>query len=333
MAAPVLSKTWQFDVNRQVGNLGALPLCNQHAMSSLKESLKGFALSAWTVWGSCYGHSTSPVFGNGDGVDNWLTVGVADPTKLVWGTGNHSWIVLAQVGMGPKTAICIDLNNVNSYSATVVFSPAAGFGLANGGTDGTASTRPTASDQIVLLNGAAWGGYNGAYTWRQHAMVSQDGQCTRIFLMRNGASSGIWLFETVKNPVTGWAAPLVAAVYGDNALNGIASYATFSTAANTWGRIGADPCSFYMTGEGYGATGLQTIITVPDDESGEWQLLPIGLQSATSSHRGRKGELYDMWWIPAGGGSTTYPEDDTRQLLGFGHFAIPWDGSVPWGWT
>lgn len=332
MAVPTLSKSWQFDVNKQVGSLAALPACNQNAMSALKESLRGFGSAAWGVWGSCYGHVSSPQFGNGDGVDYWRTTGVGDPAKLIWGTGNHSWIVLTQSGLSSKAAICIDLNSASSWLVTVVLSPSAGFGTANGGTNGTASARPTASDQIVLLNGAAWGGYNGTLTWRQHVLMSTDGKCTRILMMKNGASSGLWLLDVAKNPVDGWAIPVVGLAYGSSDGSGVASYANFSTAANTWGKMGADTCSFYMTGEAYGATGLQTVSTVPDDETGEWPLFPIGLQSTSSSHRGRKGEVFDLWWS-GGGGGLTYPDDDTRQLIGFGAFAFPWNGSVPWVWV
>jgi hypothetical protein len=329
MALPTLLKSWQFNVNQQIGSWSTALAANQSAMQTIKLSLKGFSLSPWTVWGSCNGRVSTPSFGNGDGVDYW----VSPATDILWAaSGNHSWIVLRQAGLGAKSAICIDLLSASSWLATIVFSPSAGFGATNGGTDGTSSARPTATDEVVLLSAGAWGGYNGVYTWRLHVMQSTQGECTRVAMMRNGASVGLWMFDTVKNPVTGWTTPVVGLVVGDSALANAATYANLSSALNTKGRMAGDACTYYMTYEAYGTTGLPSVVTSPDDDSGEWPLYPVGLvQSSSVKHRGRKGELFDFWWGPARPlTGDTYPDDATRVLIQHGNTVHPWDGSVPW---
>lgn len=328
MALPTILKSWQFNVNQQVGSWSALPACNQNAMQSIKLSLKGFPLNPWTVWGSCNGHASTPSFGNGDAADYWVT----PSTDILWASsGNHSWIVLHQPGINAKAAICIDLLSAASYNATIVFSPSAGFGLANGGADGTASARPTASDEVVLLSAATWGGYNGAYTWRLHAMQSTDGQCTRLVVMRNGVSTALWMIEAVKNPISTWTTPFVGLVLGTSDLSGSVGYANLSGAANTKGRMSGDVCTFYMTYEAYASTIIPSNLAAPDDDTGEWPIFPVGLISGSPKHRGRKGELFDFWWAPTWtGGGDTYPDDASRVLVQHGDIILPWDGSIPW---
>lgn len=329
MALPTLLKSWQFNVNQQVGSWSTALAANQSAMQAIKLSLKGFPLRPWTVWGSCDGHASTPSFGNGDGADYW----VSPATDILWAaSGNHSWIVLRQAGLSSKAAICVDLLSANTYQATIVLSPSAGFGLANGGLNGTASARPTATDELLLLSAGSWGGYNGAYTWRLHAMQSTRGECTRIAMMRGGASVGLWMFDTVKNPISVWTTPAVGLVVGSQALNEAATYANLSSAQPVKGRMAGDACSFYMTYEAYASTIIPSSRTSPDDDTGEWPIFPVGLiQGGSPKHRGRKGELFDFWWAPDWTGSAdTYPDNGTNVLIQHGDVVLPWDGSVPW---
>ena len=329
MALPRLLQTWQFNTNQQVGSWGTALAANQSAMYTLKQSLRGFSNSPWAVWGSCNGHLSLPSFGNGDGIDYWLN----QTNDVLWAaSGNHSWIVLAQSGLGGNAAVCIDLLSANSYQATVVLSPSMGFGTAHGGTNGSASARPQAADELVLLSAAGWGGYNGVSTWRLSAMQSANGQCTRVAMMRNGASVGLCMFDVVKNPIDGWTTPVVGLVVGSQASNEAATYANLSSAQPMKGRMAGDACSFYMTYEAYASTIIPSTRTAPDDDTGEWPIFPVGLiQGGSLKHRGRKGELYDFWWASDWTSSgDTYPDDDTRVLIQHGDIVLPWDGSVPW---
>jgi hypothetical protein len=299
----------------------------------VKTALMSFISNPWLMWGSCYGHSSSPVFGNGDGADNWATLGVPDYSKLIWGTGNHSWVVLRQPGMGGNASICIDLNSATNAYASIIFSPRNGFGTANGGANGSASARPTASDELVLIAGTAWGGADSTL-WRAHLMMTSSGSSTRVLLQRAGYAVGLWMFETVRNPISAWTYPVVGAVIGNNVSNaGAVTYANLAAAANTKGRIG-DACSFYLTYEGYGSSSIiPSTRTSPDDDTGEWAVFPAGLISTHTKHKGRKGELVDCWW---GSGQLTtgdtYPDDASRSLLHHGNMVFPWNGSVPCSW-
>lgn len=329
MALPTILKSWQFNVNQQVGSWAATLAANQSAMQAVKTSLKGFSLRPWTVWGSCDGHASTPSFGNGNGVDYWSV----PATDILWAaSGNHSWIVLQQVGLSSKAAICIDLLSASSWLATVVFSPSAGFGTANGGTDGTASARPIASDEVVLLSAGAWGGYNGQYTWRLHAMQSTRGECTRLAMMRGGAAVGFWLFDTVKNPITPWTTPYVGLVLGASDNTSVVTYANLSSALTAKGRMAGDACSFYMTYEAYASTIIPSTRSSPDDDTGGWAVFPVGLiQGGSPKHRGRKGELFDFWWASDWTNiADTYPDDGTNTLVQHGDVVLPWNGSVPW---
>lgn len=330
MALPRLQQTWQFNTNQQVGSWSSTLAANQSAMYALKQSLRNFSSSPWAVWGSCNGRLSTPSFGNGDGIDYWLN----QTNDVLWAaSGNHSWIVLEQVGLGAHASICIDLLSASSWLATVVFSPSAGFGSAHGGTNGSAAARPQASDELVLLSAGAWGGYNGSYTWRLNVMQSANGACTRVAMFRNSNCCGFWLLDKAKNPVSTWDTPAVGVVLGaSDTATSVATYANLSSAANVKGRMAGDACTYYLTYEAYGTTAIPSGRSSPDDDTGEWAIFPAGLlQAGSLRHRGRKGELYDFWWASdwtAGG--DTYPEDGSNVLCQFTDVILPWDGSVPW---
>lgn len=332
MALPTLDKSWQHTVSQATGG-GATNLADcQDTMYKVKNVLKAFGTLPWTCWGSCDGAGGVGSFGNGDLTDRWSAT-----SKLIWAAAgvNHSWIVLAQSGLGSNGSICIDLANANPYYAVIVLSPSAGFGAANGGADGTATARPTASDEIVLVTAANWGVYqSGTFVMRFHAMQSTDGQCTRVVFCYNNLACGLWQFDKVKNPLAAWTVPVLGAVYGASNSE-ILTYASFNDVA-TYPKskigAGASPnATFYYTSEGYIAGMVGENIVVADDDSGEWPICPIGLASISSTHRGaRKGMLFDMYWGPTQlVTGDTYPGDGTRTFAQFGDFVFPWNGSVP----
>src|SRR5512143_1676931 len=119
MAMPVATKTWEFLINQSWGGLGTVLADNRDLMLKIKNALinSGVFTSEMVVWGSNNG---AGAFGNGDAVDRW-----AAAANLVWAAAgvNHSWMVLTQGGIHPRSAICIDLNNATSSNATIVISP------------------------------------------------------------------------------------------------------------------------------------------------------------------------------------------------------------------
>ena len=329
MALPTLNKTWQFSVNNIVAGSATVLTSCQNLMFAIKNIMKAFGTSPWTVWGSNDGQGAGH-FGNGDANDRW-----AASTNLIWAaTGaNHSWIVLQQGGLGGNAAICIDCRDAstNPYNCIITMSPSAGFGTANGGADGTAVAAPTASDSITVLSAAAWGGTASSILTRSliSAMQSTDGQCTRIFIFRKGGVCGTWVFDKAKSPISQWISPVFAYIKGDSADAptdpDTASYANLY-AANVKSYLTV-ACSGNFTGEGDSANLIGEIMTFADEDTLEWPIAAMGVYFSTIGHRGHRGEVFDMWW-----GSTArvtgdcYPGSGTTlQFIQIGDIILPWD--------
>lgn len=337
MTLPTLDKTgataWQFNVNQAMGGTGSYHHDCASILYAIKQSLITFGTSPWVVWGSADG--TALGFGNNDGVDRWTYD--ATYSKFVWSTiaPGHSWIILEQVGLG-GAQFCIDLSNSYSYSLTISFSPAGGFGAPGSGgtgTNGTATSKPTAGDEIILLNNTYWGvntGSNAFYSKGLHIMQSKDGQCTRVILGIVNIGAAMWFFEKAKNPIAAWTAPYFAVVLGSTAMIEQITYSNLNDTANSKTKIGVDTVSMYMTSAWYVSATVGENQNYPDDDTLEWPFSTIGLASFTAPHRGpRKGEVFDLWW-----GSTapqlgaTFPEDGTKQFAQLGHLIFPWDGTT-----
>jgi hypothetical protein len=319
MTVPIPEKTWQYSVNNLVGSYTSTDAACKSAMFRLKSALIGFASNPWAVWGSNDGAGN---FGNGDAVDRWA----ATPQVKWAATGsNHSWIVLTQTGLSAKASLLIDLNNVTTANATIVFSPSAGFGLTNGGTDGTATDRPTAADQTVLINGNPWGFTASATYGRSHVMQSTDGQCTRYISCVGNTVTGFWIFDVPKNPVSSWTNPIFFA----------AKQATGAMTMSTWfgtdvgyGRIDNRQCVLRVSGEGTSTFVAGTQLTVPDDQTFEWQLGGVGLFSVAIYVRGRKGELFDLLWGSVSRQTgNTYPSGNAPTWAQFDNMVVPWNGT------
>lgn len=309
MALPVNEKTWQHVVNQVAA------ADDNTMLLAIKNAMKAMALGGWTVWGS----SDSVACGNNDGVDRWLAVG-----NLVHAAGAHSWIVLKQPGIHANFQVCIDLVNVTTYYGAVVVSPTLGFVL----TPGTTSARPTAADEVVLVNGSTylWG---TTYPKVWHLQVSEDGECTRLLIFQGNNAQCVAMFEKPKSPLAAWAVPAVFRWKGS--ASNICSFAEFSDAAGWYGYQGGS-FTLYTTAEGYIDGTLGEKLTVPDDWTGEWPMLSLGLAGGTAPHRGRKGQLYDMWFGSTGMGANVdaFPGDGSRTFACFkGCLILPWDGSVP----
>jgi len=330
MALPTLDKTWEHKVN--IAALGSATTVNnhQHYLWTVKEALingagaSGSFTSPWTVRSSC----DSVNVNNNDGVDRW----VAYSNAVFSDSGAHGWIVLQNAAINPKFQICIDCNrNAAQRDFSFVVSPAAGFGAANGGTDGTTTARPTATDQITLVNNGPSGVQYSSWTGHYHVMMSDDGECTRVILERTHYITAFWMFDKPKSPIAPWVNSAAACFLGGSGNDNLTGYGQFNDNASVKGRIDGAYCSFYCTSEMYISGMVGQNITVPDDQTGEWSMAPMGLACSTTGHRGvRKGTLYDLWWASDGlGTGTTYPGDGSRQFAQFVDMIFPWNGTTP----
>jgi hypothetical protein len=167
MAVPTFAKTWQFNVNQNVPATGVASTTSRNALFLIKAALVAFASNPWLVINSVNGTGSAPI-----GTDTWLT-----NSNIIGGApgSNHSWIQIRQTGIATNFEMVIDCVAANLSTVTVVISPSAGF------TGGSATARPTATDEIVLLSNAFWGGVSGTdnnvvvNVWQ-----STDGQSTRV---------------------------------------------------------------------------------------------------------------------------------------------------------
>lgn len=316
MSLPTLVKTWQFNVNQAVVAGGSITATLQKLMRLIKNTLIGFGTQPWTVISS----SDSVSAGAGD---KWI----AD-ANLVWGNPTRSWIVLQQTGIAASFQLCIDLNAAGAGTASIIISPGAGF------TGGATNARPTATDEKVLINAAAWGGSSGTnQNYQLHVMQSTDGKCTRVIICAAGiAAMGFWAFEVPVNPPAGWANPSASIALGNASNVGMATFTNISQTAAWWGRYSGTNYVMNATGEAWsgGAILPNGLLVNVDDVDGNWPIFPIGLASTTVGFRGRQGVLPDLYWgSSATNSADTYPNDATRQFATFGNIIVPWNGSVP----
>lgn len=327
MALPTLEKTWQFDCNIAIGGKGGAQAAdNQDHLWQMKTALLGFASGQWSV-------TSSAGLNNGAGMaadlsDNWDVY-----TDLVWGTTTtpHSWIVLTNSANGAQ--LCFECHATGTeYFTEVYLSP--GGGYAATGLVSTARPTPPADEVTLNPNGShGIGGLTNPWSGKLHAMMSTDGECTRIATCRNNGVVGFLLVDSVKNPATGWTNPVIgscAGGYTDDA--DWLTYAKYNDADTEVLSYITAPFELYLTSEGYGTQmiGEATAGLSADSQTSGWVMCPMGLASITADHIGRKGSLYDMWW-----GSVTrstgdsYPNDTSYQFAQFGDMILPFDGTLP----
>jgi hypothetical protein len=300
MALPTLVKTWQFNANNAIAALGSAANDNRRMWRSIKDALIGFPTNPWTVRYSCGGGVAGSA---GDGVDRWTV-----DTNIVAGNegASHSWIVLRQTGIATNYEICISINTANANVAvlSIYVSPSAGF------TGGSTTATPTATDQVTLFTNGGYG-LSSDLAARWSAMQSTDGQCTRVWTANSGNIGFVWAFEKPANPTTGWSNPSVA--FATTAAPGLLSTGVFKHGSLS----------------GTMAMGVESIAvtTIANEISGEWPMVPIGLNSSTVGARGRQGSLQDMWWGSANVASgDTYPNDASNQFVQIGNLILPWNG-------
>lgn len=186
MPLPTLKKTWQF--NHYVGTPSGISPDRDQANQfvAVKNALKSFGSSPWTVVGSSDGTT-----GALDGVDRWTSGTLIDTNR------GHAWIVLEQAGWNGGGQVCWQWNG-----GAVIWFFSSPLGTFSGG---SATARPTATDeQNISINGGLvqpYSGLSGVFTC--HTLMSTDGQCTRLFLGANNQFVNSYVWETWDQPTGG----------------------------------------------------------------------------------------------------------------------------------
>lgn len=320
MALPTLVKTWQHNVNNQITAQGTALADNRKLLRSIKNAMIGFGTNPWTVRYSCDSSSAGSA---GDGVDKW-----AADSNLVWAAAGsaHSWIVLRQTGIATNFELLLSCEGAAAGGnvLTIVVSPSAAF------TGGSTTARPTATDEIVLINGASWSGISSDISSRWSVQQSTDGQSTRVIICASGAPTAYWLLEKPANPTTGWSNPSVFAAVASSPT--IA--ALTSTATPPWRmRSGSTTGNVTANVEGNNNALLPsdaTVGNIANEIDSGWPMFPIGFACYTTGIRGRHGSINDLWMGSSSVASgDTYPGDASNQFAQFGILIFPWNGSTP----
>lgn len=317
MSLPALSKTWQYSVNNTITATGTYSDTCRNAIYSIKNALVSFGTLPWSVISSSDGE------GNSGASDLW-----ASSANIIGNSAgsNHSWIRLRQTGIASNFELLLDCTSSTLSTGTLVISPGAGFV-----TGGTATDRPTATDEIVLIAGTTWIMSPDSFDQNiiTNIMQSTDGQCTRIIACCQNVVTTFWMFDKPNSPVTGWTKPSVS--YANATTTDVTVVANLSSASFLLRGFGSTAFNITLCSEATINSPLITALTSTNDFDSTLPLFTLGIASTTASHRGRHGSIFDLWYTlssPATSGDTM-PNDATRTFVVFGDVVFPWNGSAP----
>ena len=326
MPVPTAEKTWQFDVGNLVPYVSE-DNTNKNTLLLWKNVMIGFASNPWQVMASSDGSSAGH-----DMVDRWIDIG-----DLVYAGSSspRSWIVLRQSGINTKFEILIECTpggGFGSRGIEMFVSFSQGFGAANGGTDGTTTSVPTATDQSTVHDSNQFQTLTGSTNNYIHGMMSSDGESTRIYTCRNNWVHVIFGFDKPKNTIAGWTNP-ACAWYAVSNQTQVGTYGEFNDSAFVRVRYGGNNYSAYMSTMGDSGQAHGQLLTVANELTGEWELTPAGLYVDDTGFIGRIGDLYDFYYC-----STALTPGDTFPDSGdppehrwacWGDVVGPWDESGP----
>lgn len=317
MPTPVLTKSYEFDVNNVVYDVDNTELNKQLLLGIVNAMTNVGRTTPWVVVQSSNGTVA-------DSNNNWSTT-----ADINWDlAGNaHSWIVLRQSALSATYEVCIDLNtnNVNDFLS---FTHTTNGFLSNG----TTTDRPTASEEVEFRTQGHWGlATSTAFAVSWNLIMSTDGEVTHVLITRSNATQAEWHFEKVANTPVGWDYPIVAsvdAIVGSNSPT-VARWATGHTSM------------YYGLSGNSNEPGLDLALTSPlgltdpigklIENSFDYSIpaYRIGLVTELGvdfNWHGLHGMLYDTWWAPIVRNRATFPEG-TPNFAQFGERIFPWDGS------
>jgi hypothetical protein len=313
-----------------------------------------FKTAGWTVVGSCgcdISHVGSEWTAGMDGVDRWINpdaVRVLDSTTTSW-----SWIVLRNAGInatgqGYQLLISFDGSVDQAHYVTLFDSWSAGF------TGGSITARPTATDEMGMLNNQEYmytrsAVYSGTSTVGIHGLWTSDGSMTRIFATSHEGADHylncIWCFErvsaTARKPW--WDKPYiaqVAALYYDNPGDDPAIDDTYSGGQTDnedrmWTRVGDLKLRVCQSSEQGGIVHTTPFCALGEmtqcqavDVGGDWIATRAGIVSLSPVCPGWLGRRDDIWFIPEVMATGDYLPTGTNTFLVLGDILIPTDGTL-----
>lgn len=328
MALPSLAKTWQFSPNVAITATGT-------ALGTNRLILKTFIdrLTSTSGWVDNTNTSTTPsnmatvkyscdsvVAGTaGDGVNRWDSV-----TDLVWAiTGTaHSWIVLKFPGISSSCELLIACENTAATGQflNILFSPISGF------TGGSTTARPTAPDEIIVVNATTWGGVNTTdANVKLHFLKSSDGECWRFFCANGGQVNTSFFIEKPVAFSTNWTSPSVCYWVGSSAAISTLTNSFLNTSSLFFGK-GSGSMQMSLSIPHYAGNYANVLTTTANDISGNWPFIPTQLWSNTVGNKGCHGYLNDAWLgsTTTTTGSTSPTTGTQHQFVQLGSLIVPW---------
>jgi len=258
-------------------------------------------------------------------------------------------MVLRNTAIATNFEICIDLSQTSSDfdNLTFVYSHTAGF------TGGSITARPTATDEYVVGSATDWGvgdlsSTAGSSNVIYHIWNSTDGECTRVVFTHNRRVTGVWMFEALRNPVSGFANDHVVIYSNSTGTTPISAglYLNVRDASSestnvSFSRLPNGPTNtkVRLASEGTDQEPLVGKEQIMNLVELEWAFYPISVVSNTDPNKARLGEIYDLWFGSGGlnnlsGGTSSerngilIPSNGTKKFAMFDSFVLPWDGST-----
>lgn len=330
MALPTLTRSWTTRTNV------AIPAAASYAESNHRWAWE-WKRSMVTLGAVVLGSSDATSAGM-DSTDRW-----ADWTKVLHGAGAHSWVVLRFAGIGAKFEICWDLLGVNGgdYTGSLLYvSPVNGFGAANGGTDGSVTSRPTATDEVRIFATGDWSLFGSNVILNAHRAdfwVDATGSFFYWARLYNSDCIVFGFLGVPNNPPAEWTSSpkWVVGSYGGG---GAANRGNWYNNARVFSQVNGTPAgtsvqalASFLTQETFNGAPISSVQTFSADLNAGWCMLPVGIYDTNIYRRGRLGDMPDIWWGAETNVLTgdTYPADGSNQFIQLNQLILPWDGSTP----
>lgn len=264
-------------------------------------------------------------------------------------SGPFSWLCLEN-GAGAQVVFAINTDDGGFVNWAIKFAPGGGY---TGGSINATPTAPTdyvPTDYTTAFMSAPFNGgspgIGGIHRMVARVMVTTDVKKTRIACMFNGVLFCMMGWETVTNPVTGWAHPNIA--IWDPGGNNPSSPSTPIATESQW----RTPAKLFPALTGF-ATGVMPLFTEIEGAntfngsssvevfpavnalSGAYQIPPappaiVNYDSySTSGQSGRHATFSDLYVVPYGHalGSSWPPGSTDNSFNVFGNFIMPGDGN------
>ncbi len=332
MPAPVAAKTWTWITNQRS--------VYSSVLQSTKDILYGFktglmSMSGATVVGSSIGATSSM-----DAVDRWTSASVLGSNVASRATAGATWFVADLANMGVEVILAMPSSSTH---IVLIACSATGYSVSSTATPSKPADEvplglASANDGVINLHSSV-ATYDRIWNF---GYTSDGAQCIMLVARANaGLLFGCLgkVISAVVSPAT--FSPEVVGFCTAPAVALTNSMASFLSMANNNGyngnayvNNGATSSAVVLMGgtEAYGGDASSTarITWTPELQGGDWLFPELSVWTETGTHRGKVGNLIDVWGAqPNAKDGNCYPDDDSREFQSYGAFAFPWNGDIP----